>query len=171
MEILDLYDRYRRKTGKTYIRGDVMPPNTYRLIVHVLIFDRDGKMLIQQRKAEKTMGGLWDITCGGACQSGENTDQAASRELYEELGIAFNFRGSRPILTANFKYGFDDFYMIHKNVRLEDLRLQEEEVSDARWASYDEVIDLMKRGKFVKYKKSFIDLLFDLEKDKRFMEI
>ena len=61
--------------------------------------------------------------------------------------------------------------MIHKNVRLEDLRLQEEEVSDARWASYDEVIDLMKTGKFVKYKKSFIDLLFDLEKDKRFMEI
>ncbi|KWZ78594.1 NUDIX hydrolase [Anaerococcus tetradius] len=171
MEELDLYDENRIRTGKTYIRGDVMPEGTYRLIVHLCIFDDSGRLLIQQRQKSKSMGGLWDITCGGAAKAGESSKEAIERELGEELGINLDFSKKRPILTANFQHGFDDFYLIREDVDPRKLKLQKEEVEAARWASYEEVMDLIQKEKFVKYKKNFIKVLFDLNCDYRIVEI
>lgn len=171
MEILDLYDENRIKTGKTYIRGEQMPDDTYRLIVHLLIFDDWGNLLIQKRQKTKSMANLWDITCGGAASAGETSKEAIARELKEELGISLDFTNIRPILTANFKHGFDDFYLVRKNIDLDEVSLQEEEVAACKWASFDEVMDLMERERFVRYKKNFIRLLFDLNDDLRVVEI
>lgn len=171
MEILDLYDENRIKTGKTYIRGSKMPENTYRQIVHLAIFDDKNRMLIQQRQSTKTMANLWDVSCGGASKAGESSKEAIGREVSEELGLAIDFTNIRPIFTANFKYGFDDFYLVHENIDIEDLVLQEDEVQDANWASLDTVLKLMDEGKFVKYKRNFIKLIFDLAKDYRIVEI
>lgn len=171
MEILDLYDENRIKTGKTYIRGEMMPDDTYRLIVHLLIFDDCGNLLIQKRQKTKSMANLWDITCGGAASSGETSKEAIARELREELGISLDFTNIRPIITANFKYGFDDFYLVRKNIKLSEVILQEEEVADCKRANFDEVMNLMERDRFVRYKKNFIKLLFDLNDDLRVVEI
>lgn len=171
MEILDLYDENRIKTGKTYIRGEQMPDDTYRLIVHLLIFDDWGNLLIQKRQKTKSMANLWDITCGGAASSGETSKEAIARELREELGISLDFTNTRPIITANFKNGFDDFYLVRENINLDEVSLQEEEVAACKWASFDEVMDLMDRDRFVRYKKNFIKLLFDLNDDLRVVEI
>ncbi|WP_311492511.1 NUDIX domain-containing protein [uncultured Anaerococcus sp.] len=171
MEILDIYDKDRRRTGKTYPRNEEIPQGGLRLIIHILIFNDKGELLIQQRADYKKMGGLWDISCGGACQAGEDSFEGARRELNEELGIEFDFTSIRPILTANFAQGFDDFYMLRKNIEINELKLQKEEVKAARWASRKEVFDLFSKGKFVKYKKSFLDLLFDLNDDERFMMV
>lgn len=171
MEILDLYDENRIRTGKTYIRGSKMPENTYRQIVHIAIFDDKNRLLIQQRQSTKSMANLWDISCGGASKAGESSKEAIRREVCEELGIEIDFTYIRPIFTANFKYGFDDFYLVHENIDLRDLTLQEEEVQDANWASEDQVLKLMDNGKFVKYKRNFIKLIFDLAKDDRIVEI
>lgn len=170
MEILDIYDKYRKRTGKTYPRNEEIPDGGLRLIVHILIFNEKGELLIQQRANHKKMGGLWDLTCGGACKTGEDSFEGASRELKEELGIDFDFSLTRPVLTANFDKGFDDFFLLRENIDIEDLKLQKEEVKDARWASRNEVFDLLSKGKFVKYKKSYLDLLFDLNDDRKFME-
>lgn len=169
MEILDLYDIDRRKTGRTYVRGDMVPKDSYRLIVHAAIFDQN-KLLIQQRADEKKMGGKWDISCGGACQSGEDSQDAIARELYEELGLCLNFKKVRPALTINFDVGFDDFYIINKKIDLKKLILQKEEVKDVRIASLDEVLAMVDDGRFLSYRKSFIRLLFDLSKDPRVIE-
>lgn len=169
MEILDIYDKDRRRTGKTYPRNEEIPQGGLRLIIHILIFNDKGELLIQQRAAHKKMGGLWDISCGGACQAGEDSFEGARRELNEELGIDFDFSSIRPILTANFAQGFDDFYILRKNIGIDELKLQKEEVKAVSWASRKEVFDLFSKGKFVKYKKSFLDLLFDLNDDERFM--
>ena len=53
MELFDLYTAEREKTGKTMVRGDRTPDGYYRLVVHVCIFDREGRMLIQQRQPFK----------------------------------------------------------------------------------------------------------------------
>ena len=73
MEILDIYDKDRRRTGKTYPRNEEIPHGGLRLIIHILIFSDKGELLIQQRADHKKMGGLWDISCGGACQMGEDS--------------------------------------------------------------------------------------------------
>lgn len=171
MEIMDLYDRDRQKTEKTYVRGSAMPKGFYRLVVHVCIFNSKHEMLIQRRTYNKKMPGLWDVTCGGAVSTSEASNIAAARELKEELGIDLNFKDLRPSITANFAFGFDDFYVLNKDVDINSLVLQEEEVSDARWESLDGVIKLLASGNFVGYKESFIRFLFDLSFDNRYVEI
>lgn len=171
MEIMDLYDENRQKTDKTYIRGSAQPKGFYRMVVHVCIFNKLGQLLIQQRTLNKKMPGLWDVTCGGAVSTHESSQMGAQRELFEELGLDIDFKNIRPLVTANFPMGFDDFYVINKDVDLGSLSLQAEEVSDAKWASLDEVIKLRREENFVRYKESFIRFLFDLSKDNRYVEI
>lgn len=171
MEILDIYDKERHRTGKTYLRKDKIPEGGLRLIVHILVFNDRGELLIQQRADHKKMGGLWDITCGGACQAGEDSCEGAMRELEEELGIDIDFANLRPILTANFDHGFDDFYILRKNIGVSDLILQKEEVKAARWASRDEVFEMHANYDFVQYKEFFLELLFDLNDNPKFLEM
>src|SRR3982751_967115 len=54
----------------------------------VFIFDRHGKMLLQQRALHKYhSGGLWTNACCSHPRPGEETVLAASRRLKEELGF------------------------------------------------------------------------------------
>ena len=170
-EILDLYDSNRQKTNKTYIRGSYQPKGYFRLVVHVCIFNSKGELLIQQRALNKKMPGLWDVTCGGAVSTKESSAMGGQRELYEELGIKIDFSNIRPSLTANFAQGFDDFYILHRDINLDDLILQKEEVVDARWENLEGVLALWRANKFVGYKESFIRFLFELSRDNRYVEI
>ena len=68
----------------------------------------------------------------------------------------------RPALTVNFSRGFDDLYLIEREVELEKLRLQPEEVMDARWADRGEVLRMIDDGSFIPYRKSLIELLFEM---------
>ena len=88
-EIWDILNEKGCLTGKTAIRGiGALKPGEYHLVVHIWVVSDDGKILIQQRsQAKKLMPGEWAAT-GGAAISGEDSFKAASRELFEELGIA-----------------------------------------------------------------------------------
>lgn len=59
---------------------------------------------------------------------GENSQQAAEREVAEELGLGIDLSDRRPDFTINFVHGFDDYYLLEQEVDLASLRLQEEEV-------------------------------------------
>ena len=161
MEIWDLYDLDRNKLDETMIRGDKQPEGKYRIIIHVCIFNSKGEMLIQQRQPFKQgFSDMWDITVGGSAISGDDSRSAAHRELLEELGIDHDFSDLRPALTVNFRLGFDDMYVITKDVDLNDLKLQYEEVKQVRWADQETINRLLDEGKFIPYHRSLIDLLF-----------
>lgn len=165
MELWDIYDMDRNKTGKTMVRGSEYEPGDYHLVIHICIFNKEGKLLIQRRQPFKEdWSDLWDITVGGSAVTGDSSQAAAERELFEELGIKMDFRGIRPNLTINFEHGFDDFYLVEKEVCLEDLSLQYEEVQDAKWATEEEILQMIENEKFIPYYPSFIKLLFDLRK-------
>lgn len=162
MELFDLYDDERRLTGETIERGDPLPESRYHLVIHICIFNSEGKMLIQQRQPfKKSFPGKWDVSVGGSAVTGENSRQAASRELYEELGISHDFSHDRPMLTIHFERGFDDVYVIHKDIAVSELKLQAEEVQAAKWADRDEIYSLIDSGAFIPYCKSYIDMLFN----------
>ncbi len=56
--------------------------------VHILVFDRTGRIFLQKRSMLKDMSpGLWDSSCSGHVDAGEDYDTAAVRELGEELGL------------------------------------------------------------------------------------
>ena len=132
MECFDLYDVNRNKSGKVLERGNKVPEGYYRLVVHVCIFDSEGRMLIQKRlKEKKGWSGMWDITAGGSALAGDSSQQAASREL-------------------------------NMDVDIDTLKLQATEVEQVRWATEEEILEMMKEKEFVLYKSSFISLLFFL---------
>ena len=54
MELWDLYDRDRHPTGEVLERGKPVPPGRYHLVVHVVIFNSQGEMLIQGKGSTKT---------------------------------------------------------------------------------------------------------------------
>lgn len=167
MEIWDLYDKDRIKTGETMVSGSKFKENTYHLVVHVCIFNLEGKMLIQQRQPFKDgWPNMWDITVGGSAVSGDTSQLAAEREVYEEIGYKLSLDGIRPSLTINFDKGFDDIYLIQKDIDISKLKLQYEEVQSVKWASKEEILSMIDEEIFIPYHKSLIDLLFFMRTSK-----
>ena len=165
MELWDVYNADRERTGKTMPRGDDFEKGALHLVVHVCIFGTDGRMLIQQRQKDKqSWPNMWDISVGGSAVVGEDAPTAAMRELYEELGIRVDLTGIRPRLTVHFEHGFDDVFIVEKEVNLNETVLQKEEVQNVRWATREEIRQMIADGVFIPYYSSLIDLLFDSRK-------
>jgi len=161
MELVDLYDENRFPLGKTAERSAPKGPGEYRMVVHVCVFDSRGRLLIQQRTQSKFIWpGLWDVSVGGGVDAGETSRQGAEREFREELGCALDLSGLRPSVTVNFDGGFDDFYILTRDLR--DLTLQKEEVQAVRWAALEEVLAMVDEGSFIPYPKSFLRFLFEM---------
>lgn len=163
MELVDLYDENRLPLGRTAERSAPKGPGEYRMVVHVCVFDRRGRLLIQQRAPEKFIfPNLWDVSVGGGVDAGETSRQGAEREFREELGAPLDLSGLRPSVTVNFGGGFDDFYILTKDLNLEKLTLQKEEVRAVRWAGLEEILDMLGQGTFIPYPKGFLRFLFDM---------
>ena len=161
MELFDLYTRDRIRTGRTMVRGDKVPEGLYRLVVHVCIFDPEGRMLIQQRQPfKKGWSNMWDITVGGCAVAGDTSQDAAEREVREEIGLELDLQDERPTMTTTFEGGFDDYYVLTRDVDLSSLHLQYEEVQTVRWAGKEEILRMIDDGQFISYEKSLIELLF-----------
>ena len=160
-EYIDLYDKNRIPTGMAVQRGSKLPDETYRIVVHVCIFNSKGEMLIQQRQStKKVFPDMWDLSAGGQVESGETSDMAAQREVYEELGLYIHFSGKRPVAVMNFDEGFDDIYVIVRDTELSELTIQDEEVKAVGWADKEKILSMINDGKFVPYYPEYIAWLF-----------
>ena len=162
MEFWDVYNVDREKTGIVTERGKPIAEGEYHLLVHICVFNAEGKLLIQQRQPfKKGWPNMWDLSACGGVSAGEDTRAAAQRELFEELGIRADLSGVRPHLTVNFEKGFDDYFFVESDAALSELRLQPEEVQAAKWATREEVRQMILDGVFIPYHLSWIDFLFD----------
>jgi isopentenyldiphosphate isomerase len=56
--------------------------------VHIMVFDAAGRVFLQKRSMLKDLSpGLWDSSCSGHVDAGEDYDTSAVRELAEEIGV------------------------------------------------------------------------------------
>lgn len=102
-------------------------------------------MLIQQRQSHRDkFPDMWDVTVGGSALKGETSAQAAQRETLEEIGYTLALTGQRPHFTVNFDHGFDDFYLVGRDIDISTLKLQQEEVKTVKWAAREEIHQMMK---------------------------
>lgn len=168
MEIFDLYDINRLKTGETMIRGTEVPKNRYRVVVHVIVFNSEGKMLIQQRAGDRpSHPNKWDFSVGGSVVAGESSGAGAERELFEEIGLRLNLSNVLPNFTINFEKGFNDFYIINYDIDEKEINFQREEIQAVKWADKDVIISLIRSGDFIEYRESLVEFLFSF-KDKKY---
>ena len=145
MEIRDLYDANKEVTGLTFVKGEQVPKGYYYLIVAIYIQNSKGEFLIQKRVERK--GGKWATTAGHP-KAGESSLEGLITEVREEIGI--DLRGDNPILfeTWNKNDQFFDIYYLKKDIDLNDIKIQEEEVDGVRWASIDEINEMYKNDEF-----------------------
>lgn len=161
MELLDIYDKNRNFTGKVIARGTTLKENEYRITTKVAIFNQEGEMLIQKRQHDKPKyPNLWDISVSGDAIHEENSEEAIERELFEELGLTYDFSNERPIITICSEHAFIDIYILNLDIDINLLKIQHEEVQSVTWASKQEIIQLIEEEKFIPYNKGLIELLF-----------
>ena len=79
------------------------------LVAAVALVDTDGRVLLAQRPAGKSMAGLWEFP-GGKVDAGETPEAALIRELAEELGIDVTASCLAPLTFASHTYR--DFHLL-----------------------------------------------------------
>ncbi len=79
------------------------------LVTAVALIDADGRVLLAQRPAGKSLAGLWEFP-GGKVETGETPEAALIRELQEELGIETKTSCLAPLTFASHSY--DDFHLL-----------------------------------------------------------
>ncbi len=75
-----------------------MPPLPAAVRVLAAVIERAGRYLICQRPAHKRHGGLWEFP-GGKLEPGESDEDAATREMQEELGVRVTAVGTEQLLV------------------------------------------------------------------------
>ena len=137
-EYWDLYDENRNLLGKTIKRGDTFAEGEYYVCCEIWIQNTKGEFLITQRHPNKKAGGMWEFS-GGGVLAGETTKQAAVRELEEEIGISVKEAELTLVEIYKHKNYFMDIFAMKKDIDLQELTLQTEEVVDAKWVSDEEI--------------------------------
>ncbi len=70
-------------------------------VVAAVIYDPEGRVLVSQRPAGKSLAGRWEFP-GGKIEPEENAKAALKRELLEELGIRAS--ALRPVFELEHEY-------------------------------------------------------------------
>ena len=138
MELNDIYDKDRNRTGRTHRRGTPWRKGEYGLVVCVWVYDGKGKLLLTRRAPEKSFAGTWENS-GGAAQTGETSLQAIARELWEETGIRAEPTEFELLDSGRDKNAHYDFYCLKRDIPIEQVILQPGETDDAQWATFEQV--------------------------------
>ena len=142
-ELRDLYDINSNKTGKTYRKGEDIPNGYYPMVVMVVIRNSKGEFLMQKRSESK--GGDWGVT-GGHPKAGQTPLEGIITEVKEELGLDFS---KDDFIEYNSGCDGEDcykMYFVNKDVLLENIKIQKEELSEVRWFSMNELQDMVDNG-------------------------
>lgn len=163
-ELWDILDENGNQTGRTIERGKPMKPDEYHLVVHVWIKNDKGEYLITKRTPNKPYPNMWETT-GGSATTGDNSQQAALREVREEIGVKLNPANGNCLFRLKRQYDgssdFVDVWLFNENIKLENIKMQPDEVNDAIWASPSEILSMIENGMFVDV-FTYLDELFKI---------
>ena len=139
MELLDVLDRNGIATGRMKEREEIHRDGDWHRAVHVWIVNNKNEVLIQKRSSEIDLfKNFWDISLAGHVRAGERSEDAAWRELNEELNIVVRNSELESIGMVkswledkgNHDNQFCDIYFLRKDVELREIKKQGKEVAE-----------------------------------------
>jgi isopentenyl-diphosphate delta-isomerase len=137
--LVDVFDRRVGTAEKMEAHRSPMLHRAFSAFVH-----HDGKMLIQQRAANKYhSGGLWANACCSHPRDGEETGEAVLRRMEEEIGVRgveavelFSFVYMNKFRDDLYEYEFDHVFLTDYGG---ELAVNEEEIGDVRWVGFEQL--------------------------------
>ena len=147
-EIFDVVDESGKFIGQATRAQVHADKSLIHRSVHIHVFDSAGRLFLQKRAEDKDIQpGKWDTSVGGHVDAGETPEQAAVREMREELGI----RGVKP----NFLYGYlwrspieSELVSTYGVVWDKSIKLLETEIDDGRYWEPEEIKEQLGTGLF-----------------------
>jgi 8-oxo-dGTP pyrophosphatase MutT (NUDIX family) len=151
-ELVDLVDEHDRVVG-VITRAEMRARAAWHRAVYLLVQRADDAVLIAQRSFAKDFApGAWDIGAGGVVAAGEPYDEAARRELAEELGLTGV--PLEPLGVTRFERaeGRDDLRLHGRVYRVRHdgpFSFDDGEVLRTEWVTVDELLRLLGERDFV----------------------
>lgn len=123
-------------------------PSLMHRVVHVLVFNRRGELLLQKRSMNKDVApGKWDTSVGGHIDAGETISEAVKREMEEELGIA--------ALEPEFLYTYihsnsyeTELVYTHSCIHSGKIKFNQYEINEVRPWRIEEIKENLGKGVF-----------------------
>lgn len=147
-EYFDILDENGIKIGKTKLRTEVHRDGDWHKAVHIWIINDKGDILLQRRCATKdSYPNMLDISSAGHLSAGDDSLSGAIRELKEELNIDVKPEELQFIKTLKkssrytetfINNEFDDLYILKTTKTIEEMKYQEEEISEIFYVTYKE---------------------------------
>ncbi|MFA7654301.1 MAG: NUDIX domain-containing protein [Candidatus Magasanikbacteria bacterium] len=157
-EILDVVNKNDKVVGMA-TQDECYAKKLLHRIVHVLIFDNDGKMALQKRSQKKKFcPGYWSTAVGGHVGTGEDYQTAAEREYQEELGInsELKFIGKDFYTDQN---GLQKFLTTFQTIYTGKFNINPEAVDEIKYFTIEELRQMVNNNT-----KIHPELLFLLKK-------
>lgn len=139
-ELIDLLDSDGNYSGKTALKSEAHKHGWFHATVHIWLYTKDGRILLQQRGAsKKTYPSLWDVSVAGHIHAGESIEDAALREIEEEVGWKAQKNSLQKIAIRkgmrSHPNGIQDneyyhVFLVELTTDFASLRKQDEEVDD-----------------------------------------
>ncbi len=146
-ELIDIVDEQGNYTGKTCLKSEAHKFGYFHPTVHIWIYTKDHKILLQQRAfTKKVFPGLWDISVAGHIGAGEIIEEAAIREVEEEIGFKIKSENLKKIGTRKHQVNhpngiidneFHHVFITELTIPVEELTLQESEVAGLKLYDLD----------------------------------
>ena len=158
MEKRDLYDENKKLTGETIYKGQEVPKGCYYITVVIFIQNNKSEFLLQKRVKKKD--GKW-ATTGGHPVSGETSKQGIVTEIREELGVNVTEKNIILFTTLKTEDDFVDLYYLKENIDIDKIKIQKEEVEEVKWATIDEIQNMIKNNIFSESHTEFFELCIE----------
>jgi isopentenyldiphosphate isomerase len=147
-ELVDVVDD-RDEVVAVVTRAEMRARRLQHRAVFVAVVGSDGRLLVHRRADSKDVWpGWWDIAAGGVVASGEQYDQAAVRELAEELGV----EGVVLEPLGAGRYSDDDVAVLaglYRCVSDGPFTFTDGEIAEVRWVDRAGLEALMAKERFV----------------------
>lgn len=111
-------------------------PLPHKIIGVAVIWNEQGKILIDRRRREGLMGGLWEFP-GGKLEPGETVQDCIKREIQEELAIKVEI--GDHLITIDHTYSQFHVTLNVYHCRHESGEPQPIECDEIRWVTVDEL--------------------------------
>ena len=153
-EYFDILDENGNKTGKVEPRSKAHRDGDWHRSVHIWVLNKDGDIILQRRSPNKENSpNMITISCAGHVSAGDDSLSSAVRELKEELNLDARPEDLQFVTTLKrskiYPNGFNnkeftDLYILRTDQHFEDLKRQEEEVSELFLVPYKEFKRMVK---------------------------